>query len=81
MLAHKVMLKGDELMEAKEAMEHSMLKKGVKFISLTSALTMGSAHDEWFRWLEYIPREQKEKYDRLKLKGDSLNKGEKRWLN
>lgn len=65
----------------KEAMEHRMLQKGVKFIGLTSALTMGSAHDEWLRWLEYIPREQKEKYDKLKLKGNSLNKEEKRWLN
>ena len=65
----------------KEAMEHRMLQKGTKSISLISALTMGSAHDEWLRWLEYIPREQKEKYDRLKLKGNSLNKEEKRWLN
>lgn len=75
------MWKGDELMGDKEAMEHRMLQKGTKLISLTSALTMGSAHDEWLRWLEYIPREQKEEYDRLKLKGNSLNKEEKRWLN
>ncbi|MBQ6404499.1 MAG: hypothetical protein IJJ63_00465 [Bacilli bacterium] len=75
------MWKGDELMGAREAMEHRMLQNGMKFISVTSSLTMGSAHDEWLRWLEYIPREQKEKYDRLKLKGNSLTKGEKRWLN
>ena len=57
MLAYKVMWNGDELMGYREAMEHSMLQRGVKYISLTSALTMGSAHDEWLRWLEYIPRE------------------------
>ena len=81
MIAYEEIWNGDELMGGKEAMEHSMLQRGVKFISLTSALTMGSAQDEWLRWLEYIPREQQEKYDRLKLKGNSLNKEEKRWLN
>lgn len=81
MIAYEEIWNGAELIGDKEAMEHKMLQKGVKFISLTSALTMGSAHDEWLRWLEYIPREQKEKYDRLKLKGNSLNKKEKRWLN
>lgn len=75
------MWKGDELMGVKGAMEHRMLQNGMKFISVTSSLTMGSAHDEWLRWLEYIPREQKEKYDRLKLMGNSLTKEEKRWLN
>ena len=61
MIAYEEIWNGDELMGDKEAMEHRMLQKGTKSISLISALTMGSAHDEWLRWLEYIPK------DRLKL--------------
>ena len=69
-------------MGAKEAMEAMMLQKGVKIFSGSYALTtIGPIDDELLRWLEYIPREEKERYDRLKLKENSLNKGEKRWLN
>ena len=55
MIVYEEIWNGDELMGAKEAMEHRMLQNGVKFISCASALTMGSAEDEWLRWLEYIP--------------------------
>ncbi len=81
MLAYKTMWKGDELMGARSATERRMIKKGVPYISFKTALAMGSAIPEWLRWLEYIPSEQKEKYDKLVLEKNKLTKGEKSWLD